>query len=256
MKHLKNNRFIHCIFRWLLPQTNPVDIPKNIPRFFEFFYDMFRYSKIKESEKINFLDTYPCIHDKVETTPFDPHYFYQDTWAFQKIYDSNIEHHVDVGSTYTLIGFLTGIVKVTFIDIRPLKANLENLESKKGNILNMPYENNSVNSLSCLHVAEHIGLGRYGDPLDSLGTKKAAKELSRILAPDGNLYFSLPIGKPKLQSNAHRIHSSKQILDYFEDLTLIEFSGIDDQANFHRNIDVSALNECNYGCGLFWFTKK
>jgi hypothetical protein len=89
-----------------------------------------------------------------------------------------------------------------------LIANLDNFISKRGSILLIPYENNSIKSLSCLYVAEHIGLGRYGDPLDPFGTKKAAKELSRVLALDGNLYFSLPIGKPKLYFNAHRIHST------------------------------------------------
>ena len=96
---------------------------------------------------------------------------------------------------------------------RPLLADLDNFDSKKGTILSMPFKDNSIPSLSCLHVAEHIGLGRYGDPLDPLGTKKTTKELSRVLVPNGNLYFSVPIGKPRLCFNAHRIHSTQQIID-------------------------------------------
>jgi len=88
---------------------------------------------------------------------------------------------------------LTAFTNVTFIDIRPLEAKLDRLECIKGNILSMPFEDKSLRSLSCLCVAEHIGLGRYGDSLDPMGTKKAIKELSRVLAVNGNLYFSVPV---------------------------------------------------------------
>ena len=208
------------------------------------------------AEKINFINTYPCIHDKISTTPFSDHYFYQDIWAFKRICNSRFDHHIDVGSSINFVGFLTAIKKVTFIDIRPLMVNLENFESKKGSILSLPFSSNSVSSLSCLHVAEHIGLGRYGDPLDPKGTKKATKELSRALTPEGNLFFSLPIGEPRLCFNAHRIHSTEQILNYFSDLKLVELSGVDDQRNYIENISREKLDSCSYGCGFFRFTKE
>ncbi len=224
-------------------------------KFIDYFRDWKKYSKMEGAERIELKHAQPSLHDKTLTSGFDKHYFYQDIWAYKRILESNCDYHVDVGSNVYFVGFLTAITKVQFIDIRPLKANLENLKSIKGSILSMPYEDNSISSLSCLHVAEHIGLGRYGDPLDPLGTKKAAKELSRVLAPNGNLYFSLPIGKPKLCFNSHRIHSTEQIMNYFSSLDLVEISGIDDSGNFIRNIDGSILDSCNYGCGLFWFTK-
>jgi SAM-dependent methyltransferase len=248
--------FGFLLWRWVNPIIDPFRLIGAIPGYFFFFRDWNRYSRLKDSEKIRLGNVYPCIHDKTETTKFPSHYFYQDIWAFKSIYESGTDYHVDVGSRIDFIGFLTAITKVTFIDIRPLVAELENLNSKKGSILTMPYENNSVQSLSCLHVAEHIGLGRYGDPLDVFGTQKACKELSRILALGGKLYFSLPIGKPVLCFNAHRVHSPQQIIDYFSDLKLIELSGIDDQENFKRNINISILESSNYACGLFLFTKK
>src|ERR1035437_9128085 len=60
-------------------------------------------------------------------------------------------------------------------------------------------------SVSCLHVAEHIGLGRYGDPIDPLGTNKALLELQRVLAPGGVLLFSMPVGRERVEFNAQRI---------------------------------------------------
>jgi hypothetical protein len=133
---------------------------------------------------------------------------------------------------------------------------VKNLESKKGSILDLPYEDDSLESISCLHVAEHVGLGRYGDPLDPLGTKKAAVELGRCLARGGNLFFSVPVGKPRVCFNAHRIHAPGQILDYFGGLKLVELSGTDDDKQFRENVDVDILANGRYGCGMFWFTKE
>jgi hypothetical protein len=36
-----------------------------------------------------------------------------------------------------------------------------------------------------MHVVEHIGLGRYGEPMDEQGDLKAIEELKRVLAPGG-----------------------------------------------------------------------
>jgi hypothetical protein len=244
------------LYRWILPLLDPIQLIGAVPRYVGFLKDLIRYSRLDGAEQIKISNAYPCIHDKTQTTGFDAHYFYQDTWAFRKIYESRVDHHVDVGSRVDFIGFLTTIAKVTFIDIRPLKADLENLDSRKGNILSMPFKSNSLPSLSCLHVAEHIGLGRYGDELDPLGTKKACRELARTLAVGGNLYFSLPVGKPRLFFNAHRVHAPRQIVEYFSDLELVEFSGVDDGGSFNRNIDFSVLEDSDYACGLFHFTKR
>jgi len=207
------------------------------------------------AEPIKIFDTRPTLHDRTSTTEISKHYFYQDVWAAKKIHQSGASRHVDIGSRVIYVGFLTTFTKVTFIDIRPLVVNLENLDCKEGNILSLPYANNSINSLSCLHVAEHIGLGRYGDPLDPGGTKKACKELSRVLAKNGNLYFALPVGKPRVEFNACRIHAPQTLLEYFSDLKLIEFSGIDDKGNFVQNIDISILKNAKNACGLFHFKK-
>ena len=249
-------KFKSFIVRILDPFFSLFNVLHAFPGYLQFFKDLSKYSKIEGAEQIHSLDLYPCLHDRTKTTGFDVHYFYQDIWAFNRIYECKVKHHVDVGSRLIFVGMLTAITNVTFIDIRPLEAKLNRLVCKQGSILSMPYNDNSLMSLSCLHVAEHIGLGRYGDPLDPHGTKKAAKELSRVLAVNGNIYFSVPVGKPRLCFNAHRIHSPKQIISYFQDLDLVELSGIDDQGYFIRNIDINLLENSDYACGLFWFKKN
>lgn len=105
---------------------------------------------------------------------------------------------------------------------------MPNLTSKHGDLTKLHFETNSVQSLSCLHTVEHVGLGRYGDPINPTGDIEAAKELSRVLAPGGTFIFVTPVGKPKIAFNAHRIYSYKQVLDLFPELIITEFSMVPD----------------------------
>lgn len=245
----------YLFHRWMSPVVDPIKAARAVPGYFKYWRDWLRYRRVKGAEDLRLIDSAPLVGEDTRATQYLRHYFYQDIWAFRKIKESGVDSHVDVGSRVDLIGFLTVICKVTFIDIRPLLVDLPNYESKRGSILALPMPDHSVRSISCLHVAEHIGLGRYGDALDPLGTRKACAELARVLTPGGNLYFSVPVGRPRVCFNAHRIHSPGQILDYFRGLQLVEFSGIDDDEKFMANIDCAALDGADYACGLFHFRK-
>src|SRR5205823_4540061 len=129
--------------------------------------DRRRYRRLAGEEAVRWGEAYPQLHDWTQSSPFDKHYFYQDTWAAQRIAERVPERHVDVGSRIDLVGFLTAICPVAFVDIRPLEVDLERFESIVGDLLDLPFEDRSLDSVSCLHVAEHVGLGRYGDSLDS-----------------------------------------------------------------------------------------
>ena len=244
------------VYRWLLPFADPVRLVMAFPRYVRFMTEWVRYKGMNGAERTRLVDTYPCLNDRTATSSVLRHYFFQDRWAFARIRENSATQHVDVGSRLDFIGFLTTLRKVTFVDIRPFVVPVDNLDSREGSILAMPYPDASVHSLSCLHVAEHIGLGRYGDPLDPAGTKKACAELQRILAVGGHLYFSLPVGKPRVCFNAHRIHSPAQILAFFSELSLVELSGITDDKRFIRNVDPELLTQSDYACGLFHFTRK
>ena len=106
-----------------------------------------------------------------------------------------------------------------------------------------------------MHTIEHIGLGRYGDEIDPQGDIKAINELKRVLAQNGDLLFVTPVGKPKIEFNAHRIYSYEQIKEYFSPLTIKEFSLIPDSGGIIINADPALVKEQNYGCGCFWFKK-
>lgn len=186
------------------------------------------------------------------------HYFFQDIWAAAKIYQKLPGEHVDVASR--IDGFIAHIlpfVQVKYVDIRKMESALTNLSFVEGSILSLPFADDSVNSLSCLHVIEHIGLGRYGDPIDPEGYQKAAAELVRVLKPGGSFYLGTPVGKEKICFDAHRIFSVNTLLNLFKELDLVEFSLISDKGDgIIENAGFELASQCNYGCGLFEFTKK
>jgi len=255
VKAPENNRLLAFAYHWMSAFVDPLRLYRGLRHFPGYLAQFIKYRQMEGAEKVSLFDTYPCLHDQTSGTPFDRHYYYQNIWAFRRIAGNKPAQHVDIGSKIDYVTYLTTISEVIFVDLRPLKATVDRLLARAGSILNLPFEDGSIHSLSCLHVAEHIGLGRYGDPLDPEGTAKAARELQRVLAPGGNLYFSVPIGSPRICFNAHRVHSVGQILGHFPRLQLIELSGIDDHRNYLENCAKETLDSCSYGCGLFWFRR-
>jgi SAM-dependent methyltransferase len=219
------------------------------------FVDRRRYRELPGAEALRWRDADPQLFDRLPSSPYDSHYFHQDVWAARHVAEARPQRHVDVGSRVDLVGFLTAITDVAFVDIRPLTVDVERLESIAGSVLDLPFPDRSLQSVSCLHVAEHIGLGRYGDPLDPEGTQKASAELQRVLAPGGQLLFSGPVGRPRVCFNAHRIHDPHAVRAMFPELELAEFSGVDDEGRFSSHRELSELADCRYACGMYRFTR-
>jgi SAM-dependent methyltransferase len=163
--------------------------------------------------------------------------------------------HIDIGSQSIFANLLAAAVPVTFLDYRPLSVSMNGLTRLGGDILALPFLDASVDSLSCLHVVEHIGLGRYGDPLNPLGTHAACSELQRILAPGGTLYLALPVGKPRTYFNAHRVYDPRRIVDYFSDLIMTEHSGVHDSGEYVEKVGLGEFSRNEYACGMFRFSR-
>lgn len=185
------------------------------------------------------------------------HYFFQDLWAATKIYRKNIKRHTDIGSRIDgFIAHLLPFCRVDYVDLRKLESNVDNLHFIQGSILSLPFPDNSIESLSCLHVIEHIGLGRYGDPIDPAGHEKAALELARVLKPGGTLYLGTPVGQERVCFDAHRVFHPATVGKMFDGLELKELSLIDDKGErIIQNAATEQAAACRYGCGLFEFVK-
>jgi len=198
----------------------------------------------------------------------DSHYFIQDIYVANKIMISNIEKHYDIGSRVD--GFIShllsnpSIKEVVMLDIRPLPYDIERLHFLQADATELVSINDdSIESLSCLHAIEHFGLGRYGDKIDPNACFKAMKAMKRVLKVGGKLYLSCPITmQDECHFNAHRIFSPKTILKEFEGLNLVEFAFIHDM-NIVSYKDEEAINIIEnekyhlgeYDCGIFIFRK-
>lgn len=200
--------------------------------------------------------------DATTQTNFDRHYIYHPAWAARILAETKPKMHVDISSTLHFCSMLSAFMPVKFYDYRPAALELSNLSCDAADLTALPFEDHSIASLSCMHTVEHIGLGRYGDPIDYDGDWKAMKELARVLAKDGNLLFVVPIGHQSIiQFNGHRVYHPNAIKEIFaaEGLTLKEFVWIPEQSSdggLVENPDVLLLHHQTYACGCFWFTKQ
>lgn len=258
---IKKNKTLKKIFLWIMRNIYPIFKISSIFNFYKIFYffiDFLNFNRHGGDAK--FINFYPCLSDRTKTSSIDFHYFYQSIWAFNRIMLFKKQNHIDIGSDVRFVGMLTNITSVKFVDIRPLKINLKNFTGLDSSILNLPFKSNLIMSLSCLHVIEHIGLGRYGDPIDPYGPLKASRELQRVLRKNGRLFLSTPIGESMTQFNSQRIFSFQDIVSMFNDLRLIEVSVVDKSGRYIENIDISTFKfdentGQDAGLGLFIFEK-
>jgi SAM-dependent methyltransferase len=248
-------KLLLCGYRWVTQLCDPLHIIRGLAGMVWLFGDWRNYARLPGAERISLIDSWPQVHDRTGSMPFDAHYYYVSGWAARRIVASRLVRHVDVGSLALFANLLSATVPVTFVEYRPLHAHLSGMRCVAGDILHLPFADGSLESLSCLHVAEHVGLGRYGDRLDPQGTLLAARELARVLAPEGTLYFALPVGKPRLCFNSHRIHRAETIRDYFAELQLVEFSAVDDAGRFLEGAVLEDFSDADYACGMFCFKK-
>lgn len=203
-------------------------------------------------------DCYPCAGEKTAQTDFDHHYTYHLAWAARTLARIKPEAHVDISSSLYFSTIVSAFLPVTFYDYRPAPLELDNLRCGFADLLSLPFDSGSIPSLSCMHVVEHLGLGRYGDPIDPSADVKAIDELKRVMAPQGFLLYVVPIGAPRIEFNAHRIYSYRQVIDLFADLELVEFALIpdfNDGTHLVPNASEELADLQHYGCGCFLFCK-
>jgi SAM-dependent methyltransferase len=238
----------------VLPFVNPKQLVSLVylPKF---VLDLRRYRGMAGADVVRLADAYPCLADRLQQTPFDPHYFFQGAWLARRLAQSRPAQHVDIGSSVMLISVVSAHVPIVFVDYRPLRINLPGIQSVGGDLLRLPFADSSLASVSSLHVIEHVGLGRYGDALNPAGSRLAACELSRVLRPSGHLFVSVPVGRERVCFNAHRVLAPTTVVSHFESLELSAFSLVDDAGRFRANVSFDGIEDLDYGCGMFEFVR-
>lgn len=234
------------------------------------FYDMTFYARDKEcynalnkrdSFKIDEAIAYPIIDDKYANAGTASNYFWQDLWAARLIYNNCPNEHFDIGSR--LDGFIAHVlsygIPVNMIDIRPFPTEIYGLKTIVDDATYLKqFEDNSIESLSALCSLEHFGLGRYGDPIDPEACFKCFASIQKKMKKGGKLYISVPIGKERLEFNAHRIFYTRTIIESFNQCRLLEFSCTAD-GKLEKDVELRKYDNdtCHRGTrfGLFYFQK-
>jgi len=253
-KMLKENKVVRNIYRFIKSGEILLSV-KLIVLIKQYMWFLKELKKFHgHSKNLNFKKTelYPCLTDNLKSTPLEPTYFFQDSWAAKHIFNLKPAHHYDVGSSAQTMGILSQFTPVTMVDIRPVELELENFFFKKGSILDLPFEDNTLETLSSLCVIEHIGLGRYGDELDPFGSEKAIKELKRVLRMGGVILFSVPVDSVNtIYFNAHRAFTRDYILELFAGYKILE-------EKYHYGMKMFDCYDAKkgFGTGLFMLEKK
>jgi hypothetical protein len=247
-------------------QIHPRRILRALLRFPKYWRDYWRYRRLSTGHSEWPVGAnYPCLEDcGAAGGDTAGHYFRQDLVIAQRIFERSPSLHFDVGSRVD--GFVAHVASfrpITYFDIRPLHIEVHNISFRSGDLMvpeTMPAA--ACDSLSCLHVIEHVGLGRYGDKLDPNGWMLAMQTLARMLVPEGRLYLSVPIGVQRIAFNAHRIFRPRTVVDHAQrlGLQLDDFSWIDDEGRFLEQaratpIQIPDISGLSYGCGLFEFRR-
>ena len=81
--------------------------------------------------------------------------------------------------------------------------------------------------------------------------------MQRILQPNEKLYFSVPIGKERVEFNAQRVFNPQTAIDIFSELEIIDFVIVDINGYLNTIIKLSEFKPRDSGCecGLFVFQR-
>ena len=241
--------------RWFLRQYFQVK------RFHQFKKDLRKFKQLsKEKSRIDGMkvlnkDLQPILGDKTSKISFVSHYVHHTAWAARVLKKEGIKKHVDIGSSHYFAVLVSAFINFEYYEYRPMEIHLSGLFTGKADLTNLDFDDSSLSSLSCMHVVEHVGLGRYGDPIQPDGDLIAMRELSRVLKSGGHLLFVVPVGGPRLCFNRHSIYNPVEILNYFQDLNLIEFSVSTDSGVYSKNVSPSDYIDQVYACGMYHFQK-
>ncbi|MBL4627951.1 MAG: DUF268 domain-containing protein [Roseicyclus sp.] len=207
---------------------------------------------------------YPVLLDKTDSSgTATGHYFHQDLLVAQKVFGSGADRVVDIGSRVDgFVAHVAAFRKIEVVDIRDLHSDHDNIDFLQCDFMDKGSTQQLGQSdlVTCLHVLEHFGLGRYGDPIVTDGHIRGLRNLERLVSDGGRLIVSVPIGRPRIEFNAHRIFSSGALASLIsDDFALADFAFVDDHGDLHTGVDLAAhqaeLDKMHFGCGIYDFRR-
>lgn len=119
------------------------------------------------------------------------------------------------GNSYsTVMLIMMKLSEASIISLDVVNSGLTSkygVEYRHGDCMATQLEDSSVDLVTCISTLEHVGLGRWGDPLEVDGDILAMKEMFRILRPGGHLILTVPFGEATVVYDLHRIYDEGRI---------------------------------------------
>jgi hypothetical protein len=257
-------------WHWFFSSQLGIDLLKFFHAFSRglfFLKDYYKFRKCFQGE----MTWMPCLHDRGDQSGASHgEYFWQDLLVAQWIAEAIPEKHVDVGSRVD--GFVAHVASfrdIEVFDVRPINCPIPRVKFRTIDFMQeITLDSHGLgpdycDSLSCLHVIEHFGLGRYGDEIDPQGYQRGIENLAKLLKPKGKLYLSTPIGRQRVEFNANWVFNPHTIIQTANQnaLSLVELHVLNADGTGLQQVDLSELNlnilaQQPYHLGVFIFEKR
>ena len=236
---------------------------KGLPFFLKDYYEIRKQAE-QTKRDFPFGKFHPCLGERYQESGIaSGHYFHQDLLVANKIFKNSPRKHVDIGSRVDgFVAHVASFREIEVLDIRKLTMDIQNIRFKQVDMMDKSLRlADYCDSVSCLHALEHFGLGRYGDRVDYHGHLVGWENIYRLLKKNGKFYFSVPMGKQRIEFNAHRVFSLRYLLALFDGrYKLDSFAYVDDEGHLFSNVQLKPQPvqdnfSCHYGCGIFELSK-
>lgn len=248
---------------WVLSEQFGIDLRRfvrSLAGLPAYLGDLLRYRKMDRGP----WELQPCLYDRFEEGGVTrSEYFVQDLHVARKIHAGQPRRHVDIGSRVD--GFVAHVASfrdIEVMDIRPVNSVVPGIIFRQADLMSDTGRwDGYCDSLSCLHALEHFGLGRYGDALDAQGSYKGLRNMSRIVAPGGVFYLSVPVGRERTVFNANRILDPVAVVDWAREcgLVLEVFAWVMPEAGLKETVEwapvLAHLRTQDYALGIFTFRR-
>jgi hypothetical protein len=190
------------------------------------------------------------------------HYFHQDLLVARKIFENRPRRHVDIGSRVDgFVAHVASFREIEVFDVRPQRSSARNIQFRQADLSQEGWSLvDYCDSISSLHAIEHIGLGRYGDPVQYRGHIGALNNIWKALQPRGKFYFSVPMGRQRVEYDGQRVFPLEYLLSLLDKYVVDSFSYVADDGELYENArldraSIEANFGCEYGCAIFELTK-
>lgn len=253
---------------WLLSSQFGIDPPRLMHAVYVLPYFLLDFWKFRKnySGKLHLM---PCLNDRHEEAGATKNeYFWQDLLVARWIHEAMPIKHVDIGSRVDgFVAHVASFREIEVIDVRPINNTIPGVIFQQANLMDSDFflreeMESYCDSLSCLHVLEHFGLGRYGDPINPQGWQQGLKHMARLLKPGGTFYLSTPIGKSRVEFNANWVFNPKTVIHAAEEFklkltSLTSFTPMQGLQHIQiKEVELNRLSEQDYHLGIFIFIKQ